>query len=135
MRITSVKLRRRTNNFCTALVSLTLLYACGERAAESDARASGATAATIVPGQAIVQFRPGTSAARVEAVLEATGTRVVQRLSIPRTYVLGFSSDVPVDEMVERFQNYPEVQYVEPNRVIRLEPPGVPPPKPGPEKN
>lgn len=135
MRITSVKLRRRTNNFCTALVSLTLLYACGERAAESDAGATRATPAAVVPGQVIVQFRPGTSAARIEAMLEATGTRIAQRLNMPGAYVLQFRRDIPVEEMVERFKNYPEVQYAEPNRVIRLDPPGVPPLKPGPERN
>lgn len=108
------------------LVSL-MLNACSGGAAPPRSSVARDNAADVVPGEVIVQFRPGTSAQRIDAVLQATGTRIERHLGMPLVYSLRFSGDIPVEEMVQRFKSYPEVENVEPNRVIRLEPPRAPP--------
>jgi fervidolysin-like protein len=107
------------------VVSLPWLPACTRDAtqATSDSPATSPTVARHVPGEVIVQFHPGTAADRIAAIQTATGTRIAKELGMPLVYLLGYSGDLPVDEMIRQLKNYPEVMSAEPNRVIRLEPP------------
>lgn len=126
---------RSANTVSILIVTAVLLTACSGGTASPKTAATNTNSANVVPGEVIVQFHPGTSTRRIEEVVEATGTRVAKHLGMPLVYLLRFSGGIPVEEMVQRLKSYPEVQHVEPNRVIRLEPPRMPPVKPDSKRN
>ena len=70
-----------------------------------------------------MQFRAGTSKERIHEVIAATGASVVKDLGTPLAYLVRFSDELPIDELLARLRGYPEVLHAEANRVIRIEPP------------
>lgn len=116
-------------NSLSIMIALALLLpgACSREAVSPAPRqTSSKVPAAAVPGQVIVQFHAGTTAQQIERVLKATGTDIERQLSSQLVYLLRFSGDVPIEAMVQRLKTHPEVQHVEPNRIIRLEPPHAP---------
>jgi len=75
-----------------------------------------------VPGEVIVQFRAGATQERIHAIIIATGARIKKNLGT-LTYLLSFSSERSMDELVASLRVYPEVLHAEPNWVTRIEPP------------
>lgn len=122
----SFRFRRRAAALLLAMLIPTLA-ACSSGAPAAGPNPAGDTTADVVPGQVIVKFRAGTSELRQAAVLEASEARVGRALGAPGTYLLHFETAIPVTEMIERLSRHPEVEYAEPNRIIRLDPPHLPP--------
>lgn len=108
-----------------ALALTGLLGACASDAApvKSAVAGEGPRTSQYAPGEVIVQFRAGTSADRVGEIVNATGMRIDKSLGSPLVYLLRYSGEIPIDEMIQRLKSYPEVRNAEPNRVIRLDPP------------
>jgi len=112
---------------CSTLVAVVSLVAnaCVQQAPPS----TGSSREAIlpprqhVPGEVIVQFRAGTSGERIHEIVVAIGASVEKDLGTPLVYLMRFSGERPVDEIVARLRSYPEVLHAEVNRVIRIEPP------------
>jgi thermitase len=75
-------------------------------------------AAAAVPGQVLVRFEPGTSAARRAAARAHAGTRVVRRLPVPGME-LERTRGVSVTTAVARLADRPGVASAEPNHVLQ----------------
>lgn len=91
--------------------------------AETSAPTPASTAEPAIPGEVLVQFRQGTPNARMEEILAAAGARAVKSLGTPHAALVRPSGGDSADELIVRLRQYPEVQFVEPNRIRRIEPP------------
>jgi len=78
-----------------------------------------------VRGEALVQFKPGTSPERVQAILEELGLARGRSLGTPLAFVVTFAADRSVAEVVVQLRALLEVEHAEPNRITPLPaPPG-----------
>lgn len=85
-----------------------------------------------VPGQVLVQFRPGVTRERIAEILAANGLRLERDHGMPRAFLVSSAGDRPVPEIIARLRRHPEVEYAEPNRLRRISPPRPMPAKPAP---
>ena len=69
--------------------------------------------AAAVPGEAIVRFEPGTTAAERKAVRDQVGVPLDQALKLPQTQVVAV--DGPVAAAVARLERQPDVAFAQPN--------------------
>jgi hypothetical protein len=127
----------RAVTVCSALVAMVsfVTTACMLPAPPSTEPARGAEspARQNVPGEVIVQFRVGTSKERIHEVIAATGASVEKDLGTPLIYLVRFSEERPIDQLLACLRGFPEVLHAEANRVIRIEPPRpIPGTKPAP---
>jgi hypothetical protein len=84
-----------------------------------------------IPGEVIVQFRVGTTNERIHEIIAVAGARIKKDLGV-FVYLVSFSNERPVDELVASLRVYPEVLYAEPNWITQIAPPRpVSGPKPG----
>ena len=91
------------------------------------------SAEQLVPGEVLVQFREGTSSARIGDILAATGATIDKHLGTPLVILVRPSDGCSTDELIVRLREYREVLYAEPNRIRRIEPPpALPGAKPNP---
>jgi hypothetical protein len=95
--------------------------------AETSAPTPAPTAEPSIPGEVLVQFRQGTSNARIEEILASAGASAVKSLGTPHAVLVRPSGGGSADELIVRLHKYPEVQFAEPNRIRRIEPPPEPP--------
>ena len=79
----------------------------------------------VVPGEVLVQFRPGTTSMRIEEIMAATGARSVKSLGTPLVFIVRPLGERTAGELTARFREYNDVLYAEQNRVRRIEPPAV----------
>lgn len=72
-------------------------------------------------GELLVQFKAGTSEARITEILSAEGASIVTVLKPrgPHHITLKAGQDVP--DAIEIFKTYPEVEYAEPNYVMKMQ--------------
>src|SRR4051794_29207813 len=76
----------------------------------------GAAQPRNVPGELIVRFRPGTSAAERRDTREAADTDFDHSLVVPRAQLLETEKGQTVAEAVRELDRDPDVMYAEPNR-------------------
>ena len=79
----------------------------------------------VVPGEVLVQFRPGTTSMRIEEIMAATGARSVKSLGTPLVFIVRPPGERTAGELMARFREYNDVLYAEKNQVRRIEPPAV----------
>lgn len=79
----------------------------------------------VVPGEVLVQFRPGTSSTRIEEIMTATGARTGKSLGTPLVFMVRPSDGCTAAELIARFREYNDVLYAEPNQTRRIEPPSI----------
>lgn len=73
-----------------------------------------------VPGEIIVQFHAGTSNERIREIIGASGVDAAQGLGAPHSYLLKFSRDSNIDELISGLRKYPEIMHAHPNRIVAL---------------
>jgi general secretion pathway protein D len=73
------------------------------------------TANMYTPGQLLVRFKPDVSEERLDAILKETDATVASFIENLNVYVISIPRDRDVEEAVEDFLSYDEVQYAEPN--------------------
>lgn len=113
---------------------LAVPVACAPFSHSTSSLVSAASASgQYVPGEVLVQFRPGTTHERIVKILLAEGLRIKRELGMPYAYLVKPTESLPVHEIIARLSSHPEVEYVEPNWVRRIGPPSPPvPTKPAP---
>lgn len=88
----------------------------------------------MVPGQLLVQFRPGVTREKIAEILSANGLRIERDLGMPRAYLVISVGASPLLEIMGRLRSCPEVESAEPNWVRRIGPPlPATPAKPAPD--
>ncbi len=113
-----------------ALLALAILLLCASGAgAGTDAatpsaglerHGAGASAPEYVPGEVVVRFRAGTSAAARTSTLAVAEGQAVQSLGLPGATLVSLADGVSVEAAVAELESDPDVLYAEPNFVYRL---------------
>jgi hypothetical protein len=80
------------------------------------ARASQSSDAPFVPGEVLVKFKTGASAAAIEALNAAAGAHTIR--VFPRTGVHHLRTALPVEDAVKIYQASADVEYAEPNYIV-----------------
>jgi serine protease len=71
------------------------------------------------PREVIVQFRDGADDTMVERAVRVTGGERARRSSYGRRYLVRLTEGMAVADAIERFRSFPEVEYAEPNGMVR----------------
>jgi thermitase len=80
--------------------------------------ASEAKPSEYVPGELLVRFRPILPKERSEQVMASEGAVSTRRIEPLDVDVVRLRPGLSVEEAVERFSAYPEVEYAEPNYIL-----------------
>lgn len=88
-------------------VALVLRGAGGQRSFDS----------SVMPGEALVQFRSGISGAQAEQLISQAGVTLKERIDPQQIYVVSFSNSILPEEVVRRFRAMPQVSTAEPNGI------------------
>src|SRR5437588_346291 len=73
--------------------------------------------------EALVRFRPGVSEERIQAIAARLHDRVEDEIeSVDGLVAVEDLSGEPSDQIVRDYSSLPEVEYAEPNEIIRAEP-------------
>ena len=72
---------------------------------------------SVMPGEALVQFRPDVSADEAKRLIAQTGVTLKERIDPQRIYVVSFPVSLSPDEVVRRFRAMPQVSHAEPNGI------------------
>jgi thermitase len=75
--------------------------------------------AEYVPGEILVQFRPGVSAEKADRLSQAYGISRKGGVPALQVHVLHLPPGLPVEKAVETFNKIPEVEYSEPNYLFQ----------------
>ena len=101
-------------------VGLIALIAAGAAWGLSGKASPSAPRPTFVSGEALVQFKPAVSGEQAARLIAEAGAQLKETIQPQRIHVVSFSSSVPPQQMVERFQQMPEVAYAELNGVMEV---------------
>jgi serine protease len=71
------------------------------------------------PSEVIVQFRDGADDTMVERAVRVTGGERARRSAFGRRYLVKLTDGLGVPDAVRRFRSFPEVEYAEPNGMVR----------------
>jgi subtilisin family serine protease len=89
-------------------------------AAGLERHGAGALAPEYVPGEVVVRFRAGTSAAARTSTLASAEGQLVQSLGLPGATLVELADGVSVEAAVAELESDPDVLYAEPNYIYRL---------------
>ncbi|MGD9048665.1 MAG: S8 family serine peptidase [Anaerolineae bacterium] len=82
--------------------------------------ASGSPDQEYAPGQLLVRFRTPATGRRAVEMLAAQGISRLRRIEALDVDVLRLPPELPVEEAVAVFDQMPEVEYAEPNYILRV---------------
>jgi hypothetical protein len=74
-----------------------------------------------VEGEIIVKFKEGVSLEKIGEINKAMGTEIIKVFSSGRLFLLGLPKDANVLDMVEKYKRLPDVEYGEPNYIVRMQ--------------
>jgi subtilisin family serine protease len=101
-------------------VGLIALVAAGAAWGLSGGPRSSALKPTFVSGEALVQFKPSVSGEQAARLIAKAGAQLKETIQPQRIHVVSFPSSVPPQQMVERFQQMPEVVHAELNGIVEV---------------
>ena len=112
-----------------ALLALAILLLCASGAGAGtdsstpsvglERHGAGAAAPEFVPGEVVVRFRAGTTAAARSSTLAGAG-QAVQSLGLPGATLVRLADGVSVEAAVAELESDPDVVYAEPNYIYKL---------------
>lgn len=104
----------------SSVVTIFICASLTSFAATTAAQAPTCKESRYVPGEVIVQFHAGTSNERIREIIGASGVATAKVLGAPHSYLLRFSKDSSIEELISGLQKYPEILYAHPNRIVGL---------------
>lgn len=72
-------------------------------------------------GELLVQFKAGTSQQRVAEILDSEGASIIALLGTKGLYHVKLKVGQDVEDAIEKFTRYPDVEFAEPNYVMKLQ--------------
>ncbi len=105
----------------SALVLVLFLVYTGAAAQEiGPPGGSNLSGQEFVPGELLVRFRPGVAAQRADQLLAERGLSRIRRISALSVDVLRLPPGLSVERAVEVYSRLPEVEFAEPNYILRI---------------
>ena len=72
------------------------------------------------PDQFLVKFKPLISQEEVDKINNKFGSKVIRYIAKQNLYLIEISEDTSVEDMINKYQQLPEVEYAELNYLIKL---------------
>jgi general secretion pathway protein D len=72
-------------------------------------------------GELLIKFRTGTPENRISEILSGEGASVISELKPRELYRVKLRKGLDVTEAIKRFNNYGEVEYAEPNYILKMQ--------------
>lgn len=73
-----------------------------------------------ISDQLLVKFKPQISGEEVDNINKKFGCKVIRYIPNQQIYLIKIPEGSSVEEMIESYQQMPEVEYAEPNYLIKL---------------
>ncbi|MEE8424097.1 MAG: hypothetical protein V3S49_06105 [Thermodesulfobacteriota bacterium] len=102
-------------------VSLSGLSGCNLDTGKTTIVDNNLQSSEYVEGEIIVKFKGGVSLQKIEEINKAMGTEIVKVFSSGKLFLLRLPKGVTVPIMLERYKRLPEVEYGEPNYIVRMQ--------------
>src|SRR3990172_11197838 len=100
---------------CSLLLIILLVFASASAQEAGPRPESSSANDEFVPGEMLVQFRPGVNPPQADNLLKAHGISRKGGIPALRVHLLRLPPGLPVEKAVEIFNRSPEVAYAEPN--------------------
>lgn len=71
-------------------------------------------------GEVLVKFKSNVTRERIDGILKACGLSIIKRIESIGVYRLKIPPGSTVKEMVDALNEYPQVEYAEPNYEVRI---------------
>jgi hypothetical protein len=72
-------------------------------------------------GELLVQFKGGIQETRISEILSAEGAAVISEMKPKGLYLIKLKKEQDVREAVKKFNAYEEVEYAEPNYIMKIQ--------------
>lgn len=77
----------------------------------------GSSTAPRVEGQLMIRFKDSVDPARAREILEQAGAEILTTYSDARMFHIGLPAQMSVEQGIEHFSAFEELDFVEPNQV------------------
>ncbi|HLE14791.1 MAG TPA: S8 family serine peptidase [Anaerolineales bacterium] len=105
---------------CSLLLIILLVFASASAQEAGPRPESSSVNDEFVPGEMLVQFRPGVTPPQADNLLKAHGISRKGGIPALRVHLLRLPPGLPVEKAVEIFNRSPEVAYAEPNYLLQI---------------
>jgi general secretion pathway protein D len=72
-------------------------------------------------GELLVKFRDGLQENRISEILSAEGASIISEMKPKGLYLIKLKKEQDVREAVKKFNTYEEVEYAEPNYIMKIQ--------------
>lgn len=77
--------------------------------------------AEYAPNEVLIKFKENTSSATIDALSEEIGLKEVKEIPRIRVKVYEITSDMTVDQVIEKYKDDPHIEYIEPNYEYKID--------------
>jgi hypothetical protein len=91
----------------------------GENAENSWPRAQNSQ---IVPDEVLVKFKPDTLPEIIESIRVEFQLETVRKFRSSNLFLMKITDGTPVETIIQKLKTYPDVEYAEPNYVVKANP-------------
>ena len=74
-----------------------------------------------IPGEILIKFKDGTNVQSIKTIQERLGLRTIKVLPKLNIYRMKIQNGSSVEEVMKRLQSFREVEYSEPNYIVKFE--------------
>jgi hypothetical protein len=74
-----------------------------------------------IPGEILIKFKDGTDVQSIKTIQERLGLRTIKVLTKLNIYRMKIQNGSSVEEVIKRLQSFREVEYSEPNYILKFE--------------
>jgi hypothetical protein len=74
-----------------------------------------------IPGEILIKFKDGTDVESIKAIQEKFGLRTIKIMSKQNIYRMKIQNGSSVQEVIKRLQSFKEVEYSEPNYIVKFQ--------------
>ena len=74
-----------------------------------------------IPGEILIKFKDGTDVASIKAIQEKLDLRTIKVVSKQNIYRMKIQNDSSMEEVIKPLQSFREVEYSEPNYIVKFQ--------------
>ncbi len=73
------------------------------------------------PKEVLVKFKPNTNKSTIDSITEKIGLKEVKKIPQLGVILYKIQSKMTVQEVIEKYEDNPDIEYIEPNYVYKLD--------------
>ncbi len=82
---------------------------------------SKASQTEYAPKEVLIKFREGTSSATIDSLCREIGLEKIKEIRKIRVTLYRIVSDMTVEDLIEKYKDHPDIEYVEPNYEYKID--------------